>query len=319
MVKLDIYCGLLGAGKTTVIRQMLATAYQGHKVAIIENEVGKMNLDAEEFQQAAVAVREITSGCVCCTLKGNFTDAIDILVKQEAPEYIIVEPSGVAVLSDVISACTECRGVCLNRMIMIVKTNKFHSLWKVIGPFFPDQIRTARTAYLNFTETMDKEEIERVKEILWKENPELEIVEGPVDKLDETVFPDRETQTAVEKRVKLIRRPGAGGPRVAIDSKWEKSTDQFCYQFQSDLKERNLEALFRLFQGKESGSIWRAKAYLKMEDGTIQKIDYVFGDSFRTEVEHFSADKLNYLILIGENLDADALEEKLRNIEMQNK
>ena len=139
MVKLDIYGGLLGAGKTTLIRQMLASAYAGHKTAVIENEIGKVNLDAELLKDSSICVREITSGCICCTVKGNFTEAIRRLAEQEHPEYIIVEPSGVASLTDVVSACTDSGMAVLNRIIMVADARKQRKLLKVIGKFYLKQ------------------------------------------------------------------------------------------------------------------------------------------------------------------------------------
>lgn len=87
MVKLDVYGGLLGAGKTTLIKQMLKTVYKDYKVAVIENEFGSVNLDAEELKKASVVVREISSGCICCTLKGNFTDAVQLLIREPRLHY----------------------------------------------------------------------------------------------------------------------------------------------------------------------------------------------------------------------------------------
>ena len=127
MVKLDVYGGLLGAGKTTLIKQMLKTVYKDYKVAVIENEFGSVNLDAEELKKASVVVREISSGCICCTLKGNFTDAVQLLIRQENPDYVIVEPSGMANLIDVAMACSVSEDVILNRTVLVVNAKKNQS------------------------------------------------------------------------------------------------------------------------------------------------------------------------------------------------
>ncbi len=318
MAKLEIYCGLLGAGKTTVISQILKTAYLDHRVAIIENEVGKVNLDAEELQQASVEMREITSGCVCCSLRGNFTEAMNQLVTQMNPEYIIVEPSGVANLQDVIDACTEAEGVVLNRVIMIIKANKYRALRTVVGDFFADQIKTAKNVYLNFTEEMSEEEIEEVQTDLWNENPDLVIIKAPVDQIDGNILPEpgqEEIASWEGHEHHNHEHDHHDHEHEHHDHEEEDATLHDCYAFQNPVDDQKMDTLFALLRSDRCGDIWRAKGYLKKDDGSITKVDYVYGDSYQGDSSPIAEDKLNLLVIIGQQINRSALEAELAKID----
>ncbi len=141
MAKLDIYGGLLGAGKTTLIRAMLQCAYRGKRVAVIENEIGRVNLDAGAF--SGVTVRPLTAGCVCCTLKGDLVTAVRELLQGVAPGYIVMEASGAADLEAIRRICAEIDAVSLNRCVMVVNARKLRKLMTVVGEFYRIQLRDA--------------------------------------------------------------------------------------------------------------------------------------------------------------------------------
>ena len=161
MTKLDIYGGLLGAGKTTLIKAMLRCAYPGKRVAVIENEVGRVNLDAGEF--TGITVRPLTAGCVCCTLKGDLVAAVRELVRREMPEIIVMEASGAADLDAIRRICGEIDGVSLNRCVMVVNARKLRKLMTVVGEFYRIQLREATAIYLNFTEALPDGELTEVR------------------------------------------------------------------------------------------------------------------------------------------------------------
>lgn len=189
MKKLDIYGGLLGAGKTTLIKKMLAAAYSGSRAAIIENEIGKVNLDAQEF--ADIQIRPLTAGCVCCTLKGNMVAAVRELLQTENPDYIIIEATGAADLQAIREICAHIAEIRLNRCIMLVNAKKVRALLKVVGEFYHMQLRQADTIYLNFTETLSEEEIRGTEAFLLAINPKARIVSVPLDEITGDTFPDR--------------------------------------------------------------------------------------------------------------------------------
>ena len=187
---IDLYAGLLGAGKTTLIRQLLVTEYAGKKVAIIENEIGRVNLDAELLRpaQAQITVREMTGGCVCCTIRGAFTEAIDLLTEEVGPDYIIIEPTGAADLEGLVQACEKCHSALLRRMVMIVNAKKIVRLLTVVGDFYREQIEKATCIYLNFTEGMGEDDLEKARAEIRKLNPTARLVDTPIAKIDADTF-----------------------------------------------------------------------------------------------------------------------------------
>lgn len=286
-VKLDIYGGLLGTGKTTLIKQMLATAYKGYKVAIIENEIGKVNLDEEAFENPSIEVKPITSGCVCCTVKGTFTAAVEMLINQEHPDYIIVEPSGVADFYTVGDACTQVEAVELNRAILVVNGKKLLKLFKVAGEFLRTQIESARTAYINFSETMTEEMVEETKEKLWEINKDLHIIAVPMSEVDGVVIPDG------------LGDLGQAHKRMQVRGGRGNETKSWSFQFQKPLDDEMKAKLDWLFSAEENLGLWRGKGYFDRPDGSIMKLDYVYGDVYTETVADFPEEKRNILILIG--------------------
>lgn len=188
--KLDIYCGILGAGKTTLIKQMLDTAYRGYKTAIIENEIGPVNLDAEELKGSPVEISKVTSGCICCTVKGSFSAAIRRLCRSAQPDYIVIEPSGAADIRSILELCGGLPEIELGRVIMIINGRKILSLLKASGPFLKEQIACARYIYISRCESLPDEQIQNISSVLGAINPEAEIVSDPLKELGPENFPE---------------------------------------------------------------------------------------------------------------------------------
>lgn len=333
--KIDIYGGLLGSGKTTLINKMLETAYKDYKVAIIENEIGKVNLDTAEFPDTSIKVKELTSGCVCCTLKGNFTHAIALLIHQEKPDYIVIEPTGLADLSGVIKACIDVPNVFLNRCIMVINSKKINRLLNVIGDFFTDQLKTADTFYLNFTENMCEDELMRVKENLLSVNSSAKLIDTPIAEIAKDTFEespvsfyeaqgqtydliysnDKVSDTIRRKAGNLVVQDIKDANPARIIAKNAKRIYTWSYSFHKKMSENDISMLKEILNSTEPCHIWRAKGYLKMENGMICKIDAVFGDIFeetRTEVKE---DKIGLFVLIGDKLDRKWLDEQFKSLD----
>lgn len=318
MVKLDMFCGLLGAGKTTLIKQMLSGVYPGYRVAIIENEFGKVNLDASELESASIQVRELTSGCICCTVKGDLMNAVGMLIRQEVLDYIIVEASGVADLRALLQVSSQVEGVVINRVITVVNGKKILKLLKVVGNFFMDQIRVSNTVYLNFCEGLSPDAIGEAEKALREINPALKSVSIPLDRIGPDTFPDGETQSvpkseapkafgrlAAGRRMGQVRRAGTGG---------ELSLENWDYVFAKPFTPDQVEHLIRILQDESHHQLWRAKGYLEMTDGSIRKVDYTFGDAFEDDRDTVAEEHKNLLVLIGPELDEQWLEEQFTSL-----
>ena len=156
MTKIDIFSGFLGAGKTTLIKKLLTEAYKGEQVVLIENEFGEIGIDGGFLKEAGIEIREMNSGCICCSLVGDFGEALKEVIEKYHPDRIIIEPSGVGKLSDVIKAVQKVEDavdIKLNSFTTIVDVTKCKMYMKNFGEFFSNQIEYAGTIILSRTDT----------------------------------------------------------------------------------------------------------------------------------------------------------------------
>ncbi len=318
MILLDIYSGLLGCGKTTVIKQMLNSTYKGMKVAIIENEIGKVNLDKGEFDLPDMSIREMTAGCVCCTIKGNFTEAVKELSQTLKPDVIILEPTGAADLNALIDACLKVNDVKLNRFILIVNAKKIKALLSVVGEFFIAQIRAANIVYMNFTENLAVSQKEEAKEMLLSINPKLDIVDTPLTQLNEHSFPGIIKEKTPEGRktsspLLQVEELGAGTHRrMSFGNR--KKLYTWTYQFEKDFTEEAWDKLKAILEDTAHNNLWRAKGFLQMADHTVKKIDLTFGELFEEDRSIQDDERTGTLVLIGEKINVQWLSEKFKEL-----
>ncbi|MDO5559618.1 MAG: GTP-binding protein [Oscillospiraceae bacterium] len=187
MTAVDIYSGFLGAGKTTLIKKMISEAYAGQKVVLIENEFGEINVDSGFLKDSGVQITEMSSGCICCSLVGDFSESLKKVVAEYAPDRIIIEPSGVGKLSDVMNAVekvAEDAPIYLNSFTAVVDIKKYSKYMKLFGEFFIDQIRSASVVVLSRTQDATDEEIEKCSDVLNEINHDALIVTTPWDDID---------------------------------------------------------------------------------------------------------------------------------------
>ncbi|MBQ1312349.1 MAG: GTP-binding protein [Blautia sp.] len=342
---IDLYAGLLGCGKTTLIRRLLETEYRGKRVAVIENEIGKVNLDgiqltgadpssgraASGFSGASAApsvfVREITGGCVCCTVQGEFTKAVDLLVETVQPDCIVIEPTGAADITGLLKACRLSRLAAVRRLVMLVNARKFLPLISVVGSFYLDQIRSASCIYLNFTERMTAEGVQAVREKILEINKEVKIIDIPMAEISEETFSSlpvpQDKKTVSEARtlrgsslkVRSLDAEEAGSRPVHILSgnKAQSPLVTWTLEIPFPLTQAQFELLQKELENNQHSEIWRAKGILPMVSGEERKLDFVFGDLFseNTALPENHRDVLGKLVLIGKKIDTKAWEQLL--------
>ena len=172
MTKIDIFSGFLGAGKTTLIKKLIKEAYQGEKLVLIENEFGEIGIDGGFMQDAGIEVTEMNSGCICCSLVGDFAEALGKVLDEYAPDRVIIEPSGVGKLSDVISAVSGLNreDAILNSFTTVVDAGKCRMYMKNFGEFFNNQVEHAGTIVLSHTDGMDEGKLATCVELLRQHN-----------------------------------------------------------------------------------------------------------------------------------------------------
>lgn len=192
MTKIDIISGFLGAGKTTLIKKLLAEAFPGEKLVLIENEFGEISIDGGFLKESGVQISEMSSGCICCSLVGDFNQALKDVADQFHPDRILIEPSGVGKLSDVIVAventAAEMPELKLNSFVTVADASKVKVYMKNFGEFYNNQIESAGTIVLSRTQKLSQEKLEAAVAMLQEKNPEAAILTTPWDQLDGKVI-----------------------------------------------------------------------------------------------------------------------------------
>ena len=188
MTKIDIVSGFLGAGKTTLIKKMVKEAYQGEKLVLIENEFGEISIDGGFLKDSGVQISEMSSGCICCSLVGDFNKALKDVHEQFHPDRILIEPSGVGKLSDVIVAVEntvkDVPDMKLNSFVTVADATKVKIYMKNFGEFYNNQIESAGTIILSRTQRLSQEKLEAAVALLREKNPNAAILTTPWDQLD---------------------------------------------------------------------------------------------------------------------------------------
>lgn len=185
MTKVDIYSGFLGAGKTTLIKKMIAEGYKGQKLVLIENEFGEIGIDGGFLQDAGINITEMNSGCICCSLVGDFGKALTKVINEYHPDRIIIEPSGVGKLSDVIGAVNKVTGpdVTLGYTVAVVDAGKVKVYTKNFGEFYNNQVETASTIILSRTDSIPQAKLDAAVGILREHNSVATVITTPWSEL----------------------------------------------------------------------------------------------------------------------------------------
>ncbi|MBQ9299828.1 MAG: GTP-binding protein [Clostridia bacterium] len=351
MVKVNIISGFLGAGKTTLIKKLIAGAMQGEKVILLENEYGEVGVDGGFMKDAGITVTELNSGCICCTLAGDFQKAIDELIDTYHPERLIVEPTGVGKLSDIRRAVEEAREhhpeLTIAGCATVVDAGRSRIYMKNFGEFFIDQIKSAETIIFSRTQLLSAERVEKSRALVAEQNPEARIITTPWDDLDAKVMLE-----TIENPVKLLTL--ADLPEEEDEHEHHHDHDHEEHEHHHHDHEEHEEhhvdehghcscghdhhdhahhhhhghdadevfdnigvetakrfteaglrdALSKLSDEEEYGSILRAKGILQAEDGRWLHFDYVPGE---TEIRYGGADYTGRLCVIGTHIDEAAL------------
>ena len=185
MTKVDIYSGFLGAGKTTLIKKMIAEGYKGQKLVLIENEFGEIGIDGGFLKEAGINITEMNSGCICCSLVGDFGKALTKVINEYHPDRIIIEPSGVGKLSDVIGAVNKVTGtdVTLSYTVAVADAGKVKVYTKNFGEFYNNQVETASTIILSRTDSIPQAKLDAAVELLRSHNQVATIITTPWSQL----------------------------------------------------------------------------------------------------------------------------------------
>ena len=208
-MKIDIFSGFLGSGKTTLIKKLIQEAYQNEKVVLIENEFGEIGIDGGFLKDAGIEITEMNSGCICCSLVGDFAKALQQVTERFSPDRIVIEPSGVGKLSDVAAAVERgLDGVKINAKTTVINAKKCLMYAKNFGEFFLDQLENADCVILSHTDVATPEKIEEARAFVKEHNPDATVVATPLADLngkDILLAMEKSTESASEMAKELLR------------------------------------------------------------------------------------------------------------------
>ena len=185
MAKIDIISGFLGAGKTTLIKKLIAEAFQGEKLVLIENEFGEIGIDGGFLKEAGIQITEMNSGCICCSLVGDFGEALKEVLEKYNPDRVIIEPSGVGKLSDVIKAVQDIGdSVVINSTATVVDASKCKMYMKNYGEFYNNQIEYAGTVILSRTQNVSADKLDKCLKMIREKNDAASVITTPWDDIN---------------------------------------------------------------------------------------------------------------------------------------
>lgn len=337
MTKIDIISGFLGAGKTTLIKKLIEEAFQGQKLVLIENEFGEIGIDGGFLKDAGIQITEMNSGCICCSLVGDFTAALEQVIETYHPDRIMIEPSGVGKLSDVVGAVLRVgdkEDITINSMVTVADATKCKMYMKNFGEFYNDQIETASTIILSRTQTMKQDRLEKVVSLIQEKNKKgAQIITTPWDQLTGTqilqvIEKSSNLEQELLKELEEHRHEehhhehhhhedhehhdhhdheeecscGCHHHHHAdeVFTSWGKETPA------KYSKEELADILHKLSEETEYGMILRAKGMLPTQDGEWMYFDLVPGEY---EIRTGSPDYTGRICVIGSQLQEEKLME----------
>ena len=337
MVKIDIISGFLGAGKTTLIKKLLKDGFQGEQVVLIENEFGEIGIDGGFLKEAGIQIREMNSGCICCSLVGDFGTSLKEVVTKYDPDRILIEPSGVGKLSDVIKAVQGVQDevdIKLNSYTTVVDAKKCKMYMKNFGEFFDNQIQYAGAIIMSRTDIASEKKVQESLELLRSLNKDAAIITTPIENLDgKKLVEVMEHPVSLEQEMLEEEHEhhhhhdgecGCGHDHeehehhhhhdgecgCGHDHHHHHADEVFKSWGRETIKKYTREGLEKILEAlSESdkyGIILRAKGMLPAEDGTWIYFDMVPEE---TEIREGAPEYTGRLCVIGSKLDEHALEE----------
>ena len=323
MTKIDIFSGFLGAGKTTLIKKLIAEAFAGEKLVLIENEFGEIAIDGGFLQDAGVEITEMNSGCICCSLVGDFGEALKKVLHQFHPDRILIEPSGVGKLSDVIKAVRNLHmeDVQLNSFTTVADANKCKMYMKNFGEFYNDQVENANSIILSRTDGISQKKLDACIELLREHNTEATIITTPWDQISGAqILEAMEHKSTLADALKELEEEHHHHDH-------DEHCDCGCHDHHHDHHHHHADEVFgswgietthkytveeieaalaALNDEEKYGTILRAKGIVAGTDGNWIHFDYVPEE---TSVRIGSAMVIGRLCVIGAHIKEEAIKE----------
>ena len=326
MVKVDIISGFLGAGKTTLIKNLFKSSMKNEKVVLIENEFGEIGVDGTFLKESGVEIKEINSGCICCSLVGDFSSSMKEVVEKFNPDRIIIEPSGVGRLSDIIKAVEKVEEeLKINIVATVVDGGKCKMYHKNFGEFYNDQIAQAKTVIVSKTEKLSESKINDALEIIRELNPDVTVITTPVSELDpekvlDTLQSDKSGYDELLKS--LLEEAEHEHHHHHHDDDDDEDEHEHCHHHHADevftswgeetakaYSKAELDEILKTLADENAGLgvILRAKGFVKAKDDEKwYYFDLVAGDY---EIRPGAPDVIGRVCVIGSKIDEKKISE----------
>ena len=313
MTKIDIFSGFLGAGKTTLIKKLIKEAYKNEKLVLIENEFGEIGIDGGFLKDAGVEITEMNSGCICCSLVGDFGKALKEVLERFHPDRILIEPAGVGKLSDVVRAVQNIGSddILLNGFTTVVDAGKCKMYMKNFGEFFNDQVEHASSIILSHTDGISDEKLEKAVSLLKEHNSDATIVTTPWSQIDgSAILAAMEKKSTLDIELEKLREETEHEHEHECDHDHEHHHDHDgeCEHdhHHDEHDDHDHDHEHEHHDDKTYGAILRAKGIVASAGGTWIHFDYVPSEP---DVRMGSADITGRLCVIGSNINEQALAE----------
>ena len=323
LTKIDIFSGFLGAGKTTLIRKLISEGYKNEKLVLIENEFGEIAVDGGFLKDAGVEITEMNSGCICCTLVGDFTEALKKVMGEYKPDRILIEPSGVGKLSDVAKAVAGVEGAEIGAKVTVVDAGKCRMYIRNFGEFFNDQVQHADVIVLSRTDTASDGKVVTASALLSQLNPNATVITTPWSELSgEQIVQVMERIDSLSSTMQEMEHfhehhhHHEHGEHCGCGHDHDHHADEVFTSWGVETpkkftEEQLREILAKLEDANRLGTILRAKGFVDASDGEWIYFDYVPGE---VDIRRGGAAVTGRLCVIGSKINEQAIKE-LFNIE----
>jgi G3E family GTPase len=346
MAKVDIFSGFLGAGKTTLIKKLVEEAYKGEKVVLIENEFGEIGIDGGFLKDSGIQINEMNAGCICCSLVGDFSKSLEQVLEQFHPDRILIEPSGVGKLSDIVEAVEGLNDpdLQLNGFTTVVDAKKAKVYMKNFGEFYNNQVEHASAIILSHTKDMAEDKLKAVVELMRAHNDHATIITTDWDQLEgKQILKAMENRDTLEQAIELLEKEHAehhhdhdddecDDPECSCHHHHHDDDDDdehehehhhhhhdaddvfMSWGMETPLKytKEEIEGMLAVLEDDEKyGIVLRTKGVVPTPDGAWIEFDYVPGEA---DVRNGSADVTGKFCVIGSELKEDNLQKLFRKL-----
>ena len=306
MTKIDVFSGFLGAGKTTLIKKLLKEGYDGEKLVLIENEFGEIGIDGGFMKDAGIEVTEMNQGCICCSLVGDFGKALKKVLDEYNPDRIIIEPSGVGKLSDVIKAVMDVKSdeIVLNSYTTVCDASKIKMYMKNFGEFYKNQVETAKTIVLSRTQKLSEEKLAEAVAMIKELNDHATIVTTNWDEISgKQILAAMENENKFAEDLLKEELEHHDEHEHHHHHHADEVFTSFGVETAKKFTKEGLEAALSKLSGEEFGTVLRAKGIVAGENGWFE-FDFVPEEY---EIRAGSPDVTGKMCVIGSKLDEEKI------------